>query len=141
MTHQHILITGGSGLLALNWACVMRQHCRVTLGVHHHEATLAGVESMQINLDSLTAFDQTVKLLKPDVIVHTAGLTQVDACELDPAGAHHANVTIAAVVAKIAAARSIRLVHISTDHLFDGLTSLSTEQAAPLPLNVYASTK
>jgi dTDP-4-dehydrorhamnose reductase len=32
-------------------------------------------------------------------------------------------------------------VHVSTDHLFDGLTSLSTEQAAPRPLNVYASTK
>lgn len=141
MTIQHILITGGSGLLALNWACAMRQQCRITLGVHRHDVKLAGVETLRLRLDNVDDLSSQLRELAPDLVVHAAGLTQVDQCEQDPTAARFANAEIARTVAQCVEAQGIRLLHISTDHLFSGLQRMYSETAAPQPLNEYARSK
>jgi dTDP-4-dehydrorhamnose reductase len=74
-------------------------------------------------------------------VVHTAGLTSVDKCELFPALAHQANIEIAKNVAQAAAMHRVALVHVSTDHLFSGRQSLCTEAEQPEPVNHYGRTK
>jgi dTDP-4-dehydrorhamnose reductase len=74
-------------------------------------------------------------------MVHTAGLTNIERCEENPALAHRVNVELAATVAEACASLKVPLVHISTDHLFSGETPMATETDAPAPLNVYAQTK
>lgn len=49
---SRILVTGGSGLLALNWACRMRDLHEITLAVHSKKVSLSGVNTVQLNLDS-----------------------------------------------------------------------------------------
>jgi dTDP-4-dehydrorhamnose reductase len=139
--NRKILITGGTGLLALNWACAMRDTWRVVLGVHSHDVRLDGVGSVQLNLSSVSEFERTLDSVCPDLIVHTAGMTHVDSCESDRAGAFNANAYAAEVVARVAQQKSVRLIHLSTDHLFDGSVSFCTEQAEPKPLNAYATSK
>ena len=141
MRTQHILITGGSGLLALNWACAVRQQCRVTLGLNRHDVKLAGVDTLRMRLDDPHEFSSQLRELAPDVVVHAAGLTQVDQCEQDPISARFANAEIAKTVAQCVDAMGIRLLHISTDHLFSGLESMYGESAKPQPLNEYARSK
>jgi len=141
MTIRHILITGGSGLLALNWACALRQQCRVTLGVHRHNVRLAGVETLRLKLDDAQEFSSQLRELQPDLVVHAAGLTHVDQCEQDPVAAKFANAEIARVVAQCVDTQDIRLLHISTDHLFSGIESMYGESAVPQPLNEYARSK
>ena len=58
-----------------------------------------------------------------------------------PAEARHANAEIARNVAEVAAAAGIRLIHLSTDHLFSGIHQFYAEQATPEPLNEYARSK
>jgi dTDP-4-dehydrorhamnose reductase len=109
--------------------------------MHQHAVRLAGVESDHMNLRTTEDFDLAVALHRPDVIVHSAGLTHVDSCEEDVPAAYDANKSIAAVVARVAYRRSVPLIHISTDHLFDGTAPFRNEQADPYPLNAYAASK
>ncbi|MBM4199890.1 MAG: SDR family oxidoreductase [Gammaproteobacteria bacterium] len=141
MAERCLLITGGSGLLALNWACAMRDDWRVVLGTHRHRVSLRGATSRPLELDDADRLARQFAELSPDLVVHAAGLTSVDACEAEPAQARHVNAELARNVAAAAAARSIRLVHISTDHLFAGTRSGYREDDVPEPLNEYARSK
>ena len=85
--------------------------------------------------------EDTIKRIRPDVILHTAGLTNVELCERDPDQAHKQHVEATGNIASVATMTGARLVHISTDHLFNGQSSWKTETDQPEPLNNYARTK
>lgn len=138
---QRVLITGGSGLLALNWACCMRDSWEPVLALHSRNIKLAGTRAEFVDLESAAALKKQLASLRPDLVVHAAGLTSVDQCEEQPAVAMHVNAELARNVAAATAAVDVKLIHISTDHLFDGGKSLYTENDPPAPINVYARTK
>ncbi|MCE9642323.1 MAG: SDR family oxidoreductase, partial [Betaproteobacteria bacterium] len=138
---QRVLITGGSGLLALNWACCMRDSWEPVLALHSRKIRLTGARCEFVDLESVAALKQKIAAIQPDLVVHAAGLTSVDLCEEQPAAAMHANAELARNVAAATNSLNVRLIHISTDHLFDGSKSLYTENDAPAPINVYARTK
>lgn len=79
--------------------------------------------------------------VRPAAVVHTAGLTNVEACEADPAAARRVNVDMASHVAEACAARDIALLHVSTDQLFSGDAAMVAETADVAPMNTYARTK
>jgi UDP-4-amino-4,6-dideoxy-N-acetyl-beta-L-altrosamine transaminase/dTDP-4-dehydrorhamnose reductase len=138
---QRTLITGGSGLLALNWALAIRADQSVTLGSRGAAPTLTGVGAQTLALDSVDAIARVLDAERPHLVVHTAGLANVDRCEREPELAHHANVELAANVAAACARTGVAMVHISTDHLFDGTQSMVDESQRVCPLNVYGRTK
>ncbi len=138
---ETILITGGSGLLALNWALAIRDRYAVTLGLHKRSISLAGVETRYFSLDSVNALLSIFKDIQPHLVIHTAGLTNVEECEAKPDIAQHINVEMAANVAQACTRLQLPLVHISTDHLFSGESSLIDETHPVAPQNVYARTK
>lgn len=141
MKKKRLLITGGTGLLALNWACALRDTWDVTLGTHRHSVDLAGVNACPLVLDDPVRLQAQLEEVSPDLVVHTAGLTSVDKCELSPVMANQANIEIAQNVALVAARHGAALVHVSTDHLFSGQESMYTEAEPPAPVNHYARTK
>ena len=141
MKKRRVLITGGSGLLALNWACAVRDSWDVVLCTHKHTVQLAGVSSVSFDLNNPDTLNRHLVELSPDLVVHTAGLTSVDQCELSPTLAHDANVDLAIRIAEATALQAIKLIHISTDHLFTGKLSHCTEAEQPQPINQYGRTK
>jgi dTDP-4-dehydrorhamnose reductase len=96
---------------------------------------------MQFDLTSFEAVNGVMRRIQPDVVIHTVGLTSVEGCEADPGPAHRLNVESAHYVAKVANTLGARLVHISTDHLYDGASPWQSEEDTPCPLNTYAKTK
>lgn len=136
-----VLITGGSGLLALNWAMALRDRASITLALYDRTVMLAGVKTLHSSLETVDEVVRTLDVTQPRMVVHTAGLTSVEVCEADEPLAHHVNVEIAGNVAAACARRGLPLVHISTDHLFRGDQALVTEQQAVDPQNAYARTK
>lgn len=136
-----VLITGGSGLLALNWAVALRDRAAVTLALHDRTVMLAGVRTVPASLETVDEVLRSLDALQPAMVVHTAGLANVEACEADEPLAHRVNVAIAGHVATGCARRGLPLVHISTDHLFRGDQALVTEQQPVDPQNAYARTK
>ena len=49
----NVLFTGGSGLLALNWAMAIKNICNVTLGLHEKNLNISEFKKKQINLQSV----------------------------------------------------------------------------------------
>lgn len=85
---------------------------------------------------------QTVRALRPDVIVNAAAHTAVDKAESEPERARLLNATTPGVLADEAARLNAWLVHYSTDYVFDGSgTRPWVETDAPAPLSVYGRTK
>lgn len=138
---KRILITGGSGLLALNWAQATKGNMSVTLGLHQRSVDMPGVKSQTINLESINDLTCSLEEIGPDFVIHTAGLASVERCESDPHLAHHINVTLALNVAKACKRLGVGLVHISTDQLFSGEEPFISENHPVDPVNTYGKTK
>jgi len=85
---------------------------------------------------------ETVRLLKPDVIVNAAAHTAVDKAESEREFAKLLNATSVAAIAKEAEVLGAWLVHYSTDYVFDGSGERPwAESDETAPLNVYGETK
>jgi dTDP-4-dehydrorhamnose reductase len=138
---KRILFTGGSGLLATNWAIQIRDDYEVILGIHQREITLIGTNSIQINLNSELNIEHFLNEIKPDILIHTAGITNVEQCELNPNEAFKINSIISGLLAKLSKKHDIYFIHISTDHLFDGLLPFASEDTPVSPLNEYGKSK
>jgi dTDP-4-dehydrorhamnose reductase len=138
---QRILITGGSGLLAVNWAHAVRDRYSITLGIHKRTVSVTGTRTRNIDLEFVDGLVRVFEEESPEIVVHTVGLTNVEKCEAEPDLARHVNVRLASNVAQACARLGIKLVHISSDHLFSGQESLLDEDHPVSPLNVYGRTK
>jgi dTDP-4-dehydrorhamnose reductase len=136
-----ILITGGSGLLAQNWAQTAKIDYEVILCKHNRDIDKKNFKIKLLNLDSVIEIKRYLEKIRPDFVVHTAGLADVERCELDPNLAFYLNVQLAKNISIACSEIEIPLIHISTDHLFDGNTSFVEEDALVSPINVYAKTK
>ena len=83
-----------------------------------------------------------VKTHRPDVIVNTAAFHNVPECELQPIRAFEVNALGVKNLAVAAQEKNCKLVHISTDYVFDGTKRTPySESDCPNPLNVYANAK
>ncbi|TVT68244.1 MAG: SDR family oxidoreductase [Denitromonas halophila] len=141
LAKPRILITGGSGLLALNWFAAARDRYDVVLAFHERTPTIPGATGCKLDLDSTDQLLAALDAHAPEFVVHAAGCTSVEGCEKAPDVAHHVNVVLAANVASACKARGIPFVHISTDHLFAGNAAMATEETPVAPLNSYGKTK
>ena len=80
--------------------------------------------------------------INPHVVINTAAYTAVDAAEDDPESADAVNANAPAMLGALCAQRGLRLVHISTDFVFDGRAHRPYAPAAdPAPLGVYGASK
>ena len=84
----------------------------------------------------------TIRRVRPSVIVNAAAVTNVDRAEREPELAHRVNGIAPGVMAEVAADLGALVVHFSTDYVFDGAsTTAYNEDARPNPINVYGATK
>jgi dTDP-4-dehydrorhamnose reductase len=118
------------------------------LGVELIEAGLAqrhdvvGVTREQLDVVDADAVSDTFRALRPDVVVHAAAWTAVDACEGDPERAFLVNARGARHVVEAAHAVGARVVYISTDYVFDGTKVGAYEvDDEPNPQSVYGASK
>jgi len=106
-----------------------------------------GHEVIQLNHDVMEITDLNLAKLKleqakPQVVVNTAAMHNVEACEANPLKAFEVNGLGARNLALLANELDFTLFHISTDYVFDGTKkSPYVETDCPLPLNVYGNTK
>jgi dTDP-4-dehydrorhamnose reductase len=136
-----LFITGVSGLFGSNLALQRRPMCESFGSYLTHPVQLDGVRTFWLDLRAADDVKSSMVRIRPDVVVHAAGLTDVEACELRRRNACIQNVRVAVNVARAAASVGARLVHVSTDHLFSGHEPFASEDDLPAPRNVYGRTK
>jgi dTDP-4-dehydrorhamnose reductase len=122
-----ILVTGGNGLLG---RCLGGLDGVVALG---RDA---------LDITDAASVGRAIERYRPSAIVNAAAMTDVDGCERDPEGALRANVEGPRLLAEACRASGVRLVHVSTDFVFDGTKREPyTQEDEPRPLSVYGRTK
>lgn len=108
------------------------------------ELIALGSDSRELcgDLTKLDALAETVRLVKPDIIVNAAAHTAVDKAESEPELARTINALAPAMLAAEAKRANAWLIHYSTDYVFDGSgTKPWLESDATGPLSVYGATK
>jgi dTDP-4-dehydrorhamnose reductase len=139
---MRILVTGASGLLGLNLALEAAGAGFTVFGVtHHHPLYTQTFEVLRADLLAVDALPRLLEHTQPDWVIHCAALANVDACEETPELAQRLNAEIPGKLAQLVARGGARLVHISTDAVFDGVRGNYTEADSPNPLSVYARSK
>ncbi len=138
---MRLLVTGASGLLGLNLALDAGKRHEV-FGLDRN--TLGGVPFKIIQADLLVPnqLHEALNEARPEAVIHCAALADVDACEANPELARQMNAELPLQLADECARRKIRLIHISTDAVFDGQKDGSySEGDVPNAMSVYARTK
>ena len=140
---QKVLITGGSGLLGVNWGLAIKDRYNVVLGLHDKNVNFEDIETIRIDIEAVDNFRRAVDVLLPDIIVHTVGMTSVEECEENPDAGFHVNCTLAANVATICSEKGIKLIHVSTDEVYGSLgkTGYFTEKTSYDPHSPYSASK
>ncbi|TDQ08709.1 SDR family oxidoreductase [Pedobacter metabolipauper] len=140
-----VLVTGSNGLLGQKLTqqlLITKQFNLVATskGANRYPVT-AGYVYAEMDILDAEQVKQVVEKYKPDAIIHTAAMTNVDTCEDQQELAYRLNVDSVKTLTLLAETYNIQLVHLSTDFIFDGADGPYDELAAPNPLSYYGRTK
>ena len=126
-----ILLTGANGQLGRCFQDRLPAHWQIW-----------STDASKLDITDLKQVEAAVAHYQPDAIVNAAAYTAVDKAESESALAEKVNVTGPHNLASVAHEQGIRLVHISTDYVFDGnATTPYVESSTTNPLSVYGKTK
>lgn len=137
---MRILVTGACGLLGAHLsACLAREH--EVAGMDRNPWWGDGPLALfRGDLMDFQWVSQEVRRFSPEVLIHCAGMANVDACERDPERAKACNVEMTRLLVRAAPAGCLFL-YISTDGIFRGEEPFAREDTPPHPLTVYGRTK
>jgi dTDP-4-dehydrorhamnose reductase len=106
------------------------------------DVTLIPRSREELDVTEPDAIEAALDAVRPDVVINSSGYTAVDRAEVERDDAFAVNATAVGGLARACAIRGTRLVHFSTDYVFDGTSSTPyLEEDAPSPLNVYGASK
>ncbi|KPK53106.1 MAG: dTDP-4-dehydrorhamnose reductase [Thiotrichales bacterium SG8_50] len=126
-----ILLTGAGGQLG-------REMHRTVPEAHE----LIALSSTELNVTDAVQIDRALAIHEPAVVLNAAGYTAVDRAETERERAQAVNGEGPGLLAQASVARGIRLIHVSTDFVFDGKKgSPYLPDDSPNPLGVYGETK
>lgn len=146
MKRKKVVVTGSNGLLGqkLIKLLVDRNECEVfalSRGKNriHSES---GYTYYSIDLTQDEELENLLNAIRPDFLVHTAAMTNVDACELNQEECDRMNVEVVEHLVRILKPINTHLIHLSTDFVFSGIKgSFYTEEDEPDPVNHYGRSK
>ena len=131
--NKKILVTGANGQLGSELK---------ELSSHYSQFEWVFADRSVLNLSDLASISNVLDSILPQIIINCAAYTAVDKAETETELADALNHQAVAVLAQWSAIHNCRLVHISTDYVFDGNSSVAlTEEAPTAPINVYGQTK
>ena len=139
-----ILVTGANGLLGYKLIQLLSSKAEITTIATGRKKINGLPTHVQFYELDVTDHDQTLDVLnktKPDGVIHTAAMTQVDQCETEQELCWKANVTGVENVIEACERNNVHLVHVSTDFIFDGSHGPLDETALPKPVNFYGESK
>jgi len=96
---------------------------------------------MKLDITDVESVEKCVNQTNPDLIINCAANINLEFLEKNPQIGKSINAIGPRNLAKIASKNKIRLIHISTDSIFDGNNSMYTEEDIPNPINEYGKTK
>ncbi|GAA3779598.1 dTDP-4-dehydrorhamnose reductase [Flavobacterium ginsengiterrae] len=130
---KKILVTGANGQLGSELK---------VLSTNYLEYEWVFADRTQITLDNLEQLQSQLKAINPAIIFNCGAYTAVDKAESEKELAFKVNHLAVEFIAKYSAENDVKLIHVSTDYVFDGSSSIAlNEDAKTSPINVYGESK
>ena len=130
---KKILVTGANGQLGSELAVLSSEYPQ-------YEWIFA--DRNQVTLDNLDLLEVQLNEIQPEIILNCGAYTAVDKAETEKELAFMVNHLAVELVAKYCAANNVKLIHVSTDYVFDGSSSIALDEKAETnPINVYGESK
>jgi dTDP-4-dehydrorhamnose reductase len=130
---EKILVTGAKGQLGSELAVLSKTHTQFEWVFTDRE---------ELDLSNLVALETKLGTISPQFIINCAAHTAVDRAESERELSDVLNHQAVAVFAKWSQINDCKLIHVSTDYVFDGTAATAlTETASTNPINVYGMTK
>lgn len=141
---KKILVTGSNGLLGQKLSLQI-------LSLKNEFELIATAKGDNRYLNSLNyhsldiSNEEEVKAIfekfKPDIVIHTAAVTNVDHCEIDKTSCWKINVDAVGILVKASEKINAHFIHLSTDFIFEGTKANLTEEDLPHPVSYYGESK
>jgi dTDP-4-dehydrorhamnose reductase len=140
---MHVLITGAGGFLGSAVAAEVARQGWVATALYRQHLPRAWPQqrAQQVDTTDLAALQSAVLEVFPDVIINCAAVPQGAFVEADPDLATKLNVALPAELARLANHLGARLIHLSTEQVFDGQEAPYAPTDTPLPLHLYGQQK
>lgn len=134
-------MTGASGFLGWHACHWFAADWQVYGTYHTHPLVATPVVGYPLNLNDDLAVQTCWDTLQPDAVLHTAAISKVNQCQLDPEGSRWLNVTATVKLAQRCSRAGIPFIFTSTDLVFDGTQAPYQESDRPNPINQYGEQK
>lgn len=143
--YRKVLVTGGNGLLGTKTVGLLLarglQPVSASLEPDCLNRFLGDFPYFQLDITDPRAVGVLMAAVRPEAVIHTAAFTAVDACETQRELSRRVNVDGTANVAAACREVGARLVHLSTEYVFDGESGPYSETDMPNPISYYGFTK
>ena len=142
---KKVLITGSNGLLGqkLIYQLIGYPDYLVFATSRGENRTLIKkrYEYIPLDITDEQEIQETFDYVQPDIVINTAAMTNVDACEDDKEGCWKLNVDAVQLIVNACEKYNSHLIHVSTDFIFDGVSGPYSEESEPNPLSYYGESK
>ena len=130
---EKILVTGSNGQLGSELKL---------LSENYSQFEWFFADRNEVSLDNLSVLEKQLEEIHPNIIINCAAYTAVDKAESEEELANTINHLAVGVLANWSLKNDAKVIHISTDYVFDGTSSTAlTEDASTSPINIYGATK
>jgi dTDP-4-dehydrorhamnose reductase len=140
-----ILVTGSNGLLGQKLTDLLKGNSTykliATARGEDRYPDKSGYTYVSLDITNEQEVEQVLSAHKPDAVIHTAAMTNVDQCETDQAGCDELNVKAVQYIVQACEKHHIYLAHLSTDFIFNGDKGPLTEEEKPDPISYYGESK
>jgi len=140
-----ILVTGSAGMLGTDLCKLLAESGYFFKGTdikEPNEQILPADAYIQADITDKKKIESVLGQVKPDIVIHAAAYTAVDACEVNKELAFKINESGVVNVAKVAKKVNAAVIYISTDYVFDGKKTSAYEVTDKVnPLSIYGKSK
>lgn len=141
-----ILITGANGLLGQKLVKLILDKGQDELvatarGINRLPYPEDGYTYISLDITDQASVERVIDEVRPDVVIHTAAMTNVDQCETEREGCWDLNVIATQYLVDACEQSGTFFLHLSTDFIFDGEAGPYDEEAAANPISYYGDSK
>jgi len=144
MGKKSILVTGSNGLLGQKIVNQLKHRADIELiatSKGENRRIVQDFTYVSMDITSKEEVEEVMQKYKPQVVINTAAMTNVDSCEDDRDNCWKINVTAVDYLLEESIKHQSHFVQLSTDFVFDGANGPYKESDAPNPLSYYAKSK
>lgn len=136
-----VLVTGSMGRLGRKLIPLLLKNEFEVIATDRFQTTDNQFTYFPLELTDDVELLHSLNFFRPDVIINTAAMTDVDMCEIERDIAYQINTTVPRLLSEYAFRHQSYLIQISTDYVFDGNQGPYSETDKPKPINYYGHTK